>query len=232
MLIFRFSCGKACCRIACMKNIAIYGAGGFGREVACLLRKINEVSPTWNFVGFFDDGVPAGTQTSRGEILGGTETLNAVSEPLALAFAIADPQVLKKLVAGIRNPRIEFPNLIAPDVHFHDRASVKWGCGNIINTRSAISCDCVFGNFNLSVFDNIFGHDSRIGDFNIFFTGTRISGNVTIGQGNVFGAGTTILQNLKIGNGNTIAAASLLVTPVANNASYIGVPATKFNFKK
>ena len=39
-----------------MKNIAIYGAGGFGREVACLLNIINEKEPTWNLVGFFDDG--------------------------------------------------------------------------------------------------------------------------------------------------------------------------------
>jgi len=31
-----------------MKDIAIYGAGGFGREVACLINKINEVNPTWN----------------------------------------------------------------------------------------------------------------------------------------------------------------------------------------
>lgn len=28
-----------------MKDIAIYGAGGFGREVACLLRRINEQAP-------------------------------------------------------------------------------------------------------------------------------------------------------------------------------------------
>ena len=38
-----------------MNNIAIYGAGGFGREVACLIKRINEKSPTWNLIGFFDD---------------------------------------------------------------------------------------------------------------------------------------------------------------------------------
>ena len=132
----------------------------------------------------------------------------------------------------IQNPNIEFPNLIAPDVYFYDRDSVTMGRGNIINTRSAISCDCVFGDFNLSVFDNVFGHDSQIGNFNIFFTGTRISGNVKIGDENIFGASSTVLQNLKIGNGNTLAASSLLVTPIGNDASCIGVPATKFNFKK
>lgn len=215
-----------------MKNIAIYGAGGFGREVVCLLRKINEVSPTWNFVGFFDDGIPAGAQTPHGKVLGGLNVLNNVSEPLSVAFAIADPKALKAIVEKIQNPKIDFPNLIAPDVYFYDRESVKWGRGNVVSARSSVSCDCAFGDFNLCVFDNVFGHDLRVGNFNVFFTGTRISGNVEIGNGNIFGATSTVLQNLKIGDENTFAAASLLLTSVADGASYVGVPAVKFNFKK
>lgn len=37
-----------------MKDIAIYGAGGFGREVACMIKHINESAdePIWNLVGF------------------------------------------------------------------------------------------------------------------------------------------------------------------------------------
>ena len=38
-----------------MKDIAIYGAGGFGREVASLIKRINRIENQWNFVGFFDD---------------------------------------------------------------------------------------------------------------------------------------------------------------------------------
>lgn len=38
-----------------MKDIAIFGAGGFGREVACLIKRINKIKPQWNFIGFFDD---------------------------------------------------------------------------------------------------------------------------------------------------------------------------------
>lgn len=35
-----------------MRDIAIYGAGGFGRETACLIKEINSVKPTWNLIGF------------------------------------------------------------------------------------------------------------------------------------------------------------------------------------
>lgn len=53
-----------------MKDIAIYGAGGFGREVACLLRRINEQAPQWNLIGFFDDDITLiGTQNEYGEVL-------------------------------------------------------------------------------------------------------------------------------------------------------------------
>ena len=38
-----------------MNDIAIFGAGGLGKEVACLVNKINEQEPTWNMIGFFDD---------------------------------------------------------------------------------------------------------------------------------------------------------------------------------
>ena len=39
------------------KDIIIYGAGGLGREILCLIiKKLDE----WNPIGFVDDGVPAG----------------------------------------------------------------------------------------------------------------------------------------------------------------------------
>ena len=33
-----------------MNDIAIYGAGGFGKEIACLIYWINEVKPQWNLI--------------------------------------------------------------------------------------------------------------------------------------------------------------------------------------
>ncbi|MFK2343222.1 hypothetical protein ACIXN4_22170 [Bacteroides fragilis] len=35
-----------------MKNIAIYGAGGYGQEVACLIKAINAIECQWNLIGF------------------------------------------------------------------------------------------------------------------------------------------------------------------------------------
>lgn len=38
-----------------MKDLYIIGAGGFGREVAWLVGRINQVEATWNIKGFIDD---------------------------------------------------------------------------------------------------------------------------------------------------------------------------------
>lgn len=65
------------------KDIAIYGAGGFGREVACLLKRINaETDQRWNLVGFFDDGLEVGEANEYGKVLGGIEALNFWGTPL------------------------------------------------------------------------------------------------------------------------------------------------------
>lgn len=52
-----------------MKDIAIYGAGGFGREIACLIMIINGSleQPEWNLIGFFDDGRHKGERNEYAE---------------------------------------------------------------------------------------------------------------------------------------------------------------------
>ncbi|MBQ1759932.1 MAG: hypothetical protein IIZ94_09650, partial [Prevotella sp.] len=48
------------------KKIAIYGAGGLGREVAGGINRINSCSDEqWELVGFFDDNIPIGTKVSH-----------------------------------------------------------------------------------------------------------------------------------------------------------------------
>ena len=90
-----------------MKDIAIYGAGGFGREVACLLRRINEQAPQWNLIGFFDDDITLiGTQNEYGEVLGGIEELNGWNKELSIVITIGSPHVISLIVEKITNNKI------------------------------------------------------------------------------------------------------------------------------
>lgn len=211
-----------------MKDIAIYGAGGFGREVACLIRKINEScsETVWSLVGFFDDGVEIGTPVSHfGLCLGGMAELNQWPTPLNVCIAIGKGSTIEKIVGKITNPQVEFPNVIHPQVVFNDKESLRMGKGNIIQANCLFSCDVTIGDFNVMNGSVVFGHDVIVGSYNSFMPAIRVSGEVKIGNCNFFGVGSIILQQLTIKNNTTLAAGSVLMTKPKEGGLYIGVPA-------
>jgi len=213
-----------------MKDIAIYGAGGFGREVACLIGEINNIEPTWNLIGFFDDGKELGYETEYGRVLGGITELNNYNERLAIVIAIGNPMLVSQLSSSICNHSIVFPNLISPSVSFLDKNNVSMGYGNIICSHSWISCNVHIGNFNIMNVGVTIGHDSRIGNFNSFMPAVRISGEVTIGEYNFFGVSSVVLQQIPIGQNTVIGANSLVIRKTKDGETYVGSPAIKVKY--
>lgn len=215
-----------------MKDLVIYGGGGFGREIACLINRINSIKPEWNLLGFIDDGLPVGRENKYGKVLGNLDTLNNWSFPLSVVISIGKPQTVKMLIEKIKNPNIDFPNLIAPDVIMMDSNNLIIGKGNVICTGCLISCNTKIGDFNcLNDFVSI-GHDTVIGNYNAFMTATRVSGIVTIGDCNFFGVNSCMVQGVKIGNNTTVAAGSAIIRRTKDGYTYIGVPASALIIKK
>lgn len=212
-----------------MEDIAIYGAGGFGRETACLIRAINDVKLQWRIIGFFDDGQVKGSSNHYGKILGGIDELNAWNEPLSIVMAIGTPAIVGKIIDQISNRNIKFPNIIAPNVLFLDRENTFLGHGNLIGFRAIICCFVSLGNFNLLNFDVIIGHDTSIGDFNMFNPSVRIAGDIKIGNTNFFGVSSIVLQQKIIGNGTTVGVNSVIMRDTIDNNTYIGNPAVKIS---
>lgn len=215
-----------------MKDIAIYGAGGLGREIACLIRLINEREQTWNFIGFFDDGKDEGAFVDYGEVLGGINELNSWKKYLSIVIGIGNPHIVSSIVSKINSPLIDFPNIIAPDVLFLDHNNCSLGKGNIICAQCLISCNVKLGDFNLLNGFISIGHDVCIGDFNSLMPSVRISGEVTIGNENFFGVSSIVLQQIKIGNKTVIGANSLIIRKTKDNMTYVGSPAAIVKFKK
>ncbi len=215
-----------------MKDIAIYGAGGFGKEIACMINRLNEIEPTWNLIGFFDDN-----EALRGQsishfalCLGGIEELNGYSQELAVVMAIGNPFVAKTIVEKIINPYIYFPNLISPSFVCADKDTFSMGKGNVIIGRSAATFNVTLGDFNVFNGEVVLGHDVRVGSFNFFMPTVRVSGEVKIGDCNFFGIGSIIIQQIKIGNNTRIAAGAVLMTKPKDGGLYIGNPAKLFKY--
>ena len=213
-----------------MKDIAICGAGGFGREVACLINIINENNPTWNFIGFFDENLEKGLTNEYGEILGGNNEINKWKNDLAIVIAIGSPIIINKVSRIITNPRIYFPNIIAPDFVMLDKNSFKMGKGNIIQIKCCNSCNVNIGDFNIFNGNNSIGHDTKIGSYNVFMPSVKISGGVEIGNRNFMGVSSVILQYLKMGDDVRVGAGSIIMRKTQDNTLYIGNPAVKMKF--
>ena len=217
-----------------MKDIAIFGAGGFGREIACLINRINnhvENEEQWNIVGFFDDAPKLkGTHNEYGEVLGGMDVLNTWNSPLSVAIAIGSPAILKLLVSKIKNQLIEFPNLIDPNVSFLDIKNVRIGIGNIICSQCIVSTNVTIGNFNIVNCCTVIGHDASLGNYNSIMPSVNIYGGVQIGTENYFGVSSVVLQYLRIGNCTKIGANSTIFQKTKDGNTYIGNPAYILNF--
>lgn len=213
-----------------MRDIAIYGAGGLGREVACLINRINIVKPTWNLIGFFDDGRQKGEEVSHfGRILGGMNDLNDyTSGSLDIVLAFGNPRTIQAVHSNITTPNIFFPNLIDPTFDVEDTLTFRIGIGNIIKRDTSVTTNVSIGNFNLLNGGIRIGHDAMIGDYNVVMPGVRISGEVTIGNRNLFGAESFIKQQVKIDCDVTLSPVSALLTKPKNGFTYIGNPAKIF----
>lgn len=216
-----------------MKDIAIFGAGGFGMEVACIIRQINESKsePVWNLLGFIDDNTQLwGKETGYGKVLGGTGFLEDYPNELCVCIAIGDPQTIVHIKQSITNHNIEYPNIIAPSVSFLDEASLTVGEGNIICSNCLISCNVSIGDFNILNGFIPVGHDTTIGNYNVIMPSVNISGGVEIGNGNFFGVQSVVLQYKKIGNNVRVGANSVIMRNTKDNNLYMGNPATKVKF--
>lgn len=208
-----------------MNDIAIYGFGGFSREIAAMITFINKDNPTWNIIGFFDNKVASGSSNRYGKVLGDIEVLNKWESELNVVLAIASPTIRTKIIAEINNPKVIFPNIIAPTVLFFDRETFTCGRGNVLCHNVRISCDVSLGDFNLLNGAATLGHDVKLGDCNVMQPEVRISGETKIGNSNFFGVRSLVLQGLTIGNNTRIGAGSVIMRKTKDGMTYFGNPA-------
>lgn len=212
-------------------DIFIYGAGGFGREVACLINSINKAEKRWNILGFLDDNeVLWGSKNEYGTVLGGIDYLNSFPQSVAVTLAIGSPRAVEKVAGKITNPNVTFPNLISPEVLFADDNNYSLGKGNIIQRQCTFSCNVHLGDFNTLNSGVGIGHDAVIGSYNAFMPIVRISGEVKMGDRNFFGVGSIVLQQIKIGSDIKLSAGSVLLTKPKDGCLYMGNPAKKTEF--
>ena len=210
-----------------MKKIVIVGAGGFGREVEWLIKRINQVNPTYEMIGFVDDGKAIGEEIGHSKVIYTTDELSKVNEELCVTIAIGNAKVRKMIANKLSaNPNLEFPNLIDPSV-IYDEEETTLGKGNIICAGTIMTVNIAIGNFNIINLDCTIGHDDILNNYITIYPSVNVSGNVIVNDCTEIGTGTQIIQGLSV-NGNTIIGASAaVVKSIEESGTYVGVPVKK-----
>lgn len=208
-----------------MKDLYIIGAGGFGREVAWLIERINEKELTWNLKGFIDDNASLwGTKEDEYEVLGGCEHLKQLGEVYAVC-AVGSARVRKMIIKKFKDSKVQFATLIDPSVIVSKRAEI--GEGTIICAGTIVTVDVEIGNHVIINLDCTIGHDDVIEDYVTIYPSANVSGNVVVGEGSELGTGMQIIQGKNVAAGVVIGAGAVVVKNIDEVGTYVGSPANK-----
>jgi len=207
-----------------MKQIAIIGAGGFGREILWLIRERARFSHDIQPWGFIDDNPELHGEIFCGiEIKGDLETLSREKDGIFAVCAIGSPITREKVVLHAVNMGIRFTTVIAPDVQSSEYIEI--GEGGIICAGNILTTQVKIGKHVIINLDCTIGHDVIIKDYTTVAPGVHISGNCTIGKKVDIGTGANIIPGVTIGDESIIGAGATVISDVPPRVTAAGVPA-------
>lgn len=210
-----------------MEKLVIVGAGGFGREVEWLIKRINKINPTYEVIGYADDEKAIGEEIGYSKVICTTDELSTTEEDLNVTIAIGNAKVRKMLAEKLStNTHLKFPNLIDPSVIYDDE-EIMLGKGNIICASTIMTVSIKIGNFNIINLDCTIGHDDVLNNYITIYPSVNVSGNVIVNDCTEIGTGTQIIQGLSVNSNTIIGASAAVVKSIEESGTYVGVPVKK-----
>ena len=213
-----------------MKDLIIFGASGFGREVAWTVERINKSNPTWKLLGFMDDDESIqGTEINGYKVLG--KTADIVNYPDAFFIcAVGSSKVREKIVEKLKkiNPNIKFGTIIDPSVDMSEFVSI--GEGTIICAHTIITVNISIGEHVIINLDCTIGHDAVLNDFVTLYPSVNVSGITNIGYAVELGTGMQIIQGKSIGEYSIVGAGSIVVRDIPDKCTAVGSPAKPIKY--
>ena len=210
-----------------MKKIVLIGAGEFGREVATIIEGINSYKPTYELLGFLDDGPQfcEGTMINGYPWLGNQDWIVEHKDEVVCTCTVGNSRIKAKIQNELTEMGVRFETLIAYGSYAGSYTEIGPGC--VIYGGVSISCNCKIGaGVLLNQMVNI-GHDVEIGDYTTIMPGTAISGDCRIGSQVNIGGHVFVIPGKKVGDNATLAAGSIVFSNVKAGTTVLGNPAKR-----
>lgn len=206
-----------------MKKLIIVGAGGFGREVAWLVERINKIKKTYEIIGFIDKNLVSGSKIGNYKVIGTEDVLNEFDSSTNICIAIGNAKLRKKVIEKIKKiKQFEFPNLIDPSAIIDES---RIGKGNIICANNIFTVDYKIKDFCIINLACTIGHDVILDSYVTVYPGVNISGNTMINECVEIGTGSCIIQGKVINKNSIIGAGASVIRDIDEDIVAVGVPA-------
>lgn len=212
-----------------MKKIVLIGAGGFGREVASIIEVINKAKPTYDLLGFLDDGSQYhnGMMINDYPWLGDRNWIVDHKDDVVCTCCIGEPRLRKEIQEELTEKGVSFETIVAYGGFGYIGPHTEIGSGCIFYGGVTIAVNCKIGEgVVLNQMVNI-GHDCVIGDYTAIMPFTGISGYCKVGSEVKIGGHAFIVPGRKVGDSATIAAGSIVFSNVKSSTTVLGNPAKR-----
>ena len=193
--------------------LAIFGNGGFAREVYWLAKSLG--IPIDAFidlkVGQKYDLIPVMDESYFSKI------------KHTAIIAVGNPNLREKIASKLNGANLI--TLIHNTVT--NMSNNHIGNGSVICANCVLTCEINIDDFAQLNLGTTIGHDVRAGKFFTTAPGVHINGNNMIGNNVYFGSNASTIEGITICDNVTIGAGACVVKDIEEPGIYVGIPARK-----
>lgn len=200
-------------------KLAIYGAGGLGREVLELAQQINASASRWEGICFIDD-IHADRHIKGHAVV----PLDALTpDAFEIVIAVGEPSLRALLAEKATSRDFRLATLVHPNAQISEDAAIGEGC--VICYGAFISCDTAIGR-NVHLQPNAsLGHDCHIGEDCVISSYANLAGSCTVGNRVFIGMNAVIRETTTVGDDTIISMGAAVFTDIAPAMIVMGNPA-------
>lgn len=210
------------------KQIAVYGGGGFAREVAWLVESCSVGDQNYQVVCFIEDD-----EAKQGKLLNEIPTLSLANAytlfpEACVVSGIGSPQLRENTMQKAAEQGFSFATFIHPRTE--KSRWIEIGEGAVICAGNILTTNITIGDHVQINLDCTIGHDVVLGDYTTLAPGVHISGCVHLGKRVYMGTGATVINGTQdapivIVDDVIVGAGACVTKSVLSAQTIVGVPA-------
>lgn len=216
-----------------VKKLIIIGGRGNGTVVASTVEDINQVTLTWQILGFLNDDQhieQINGYTVLGNITPSTISKYLDDENIYFYWALVSVNLRKDFMSRLNELKIpthRFANIIHPTAVVSKQA--KLGFGVSIHPHVNVGPNAKIGNHIHIFAQAMVGHDALINDFAYIANNACIGAKVILEEGAYIGINASIRENIVVGSWSIIGMGSVVIRSVSPNITIVGNPAREIS---